>query len=181
VHIVAVAVVAAATDEDGFERRRAIRARRHHQRIDGAPRLPHHADIAVAGRVRRDLGDDLRAIGELLVGVLVGEHAFGIAGALEIDADAEIVVIGEPRIHLAVGDHGAVAPPIGHELHDRRAFLPRAHGLGVVPEVSRKPDRRLAGILHRKEDVLRVRDFVAHREIVRLGGERRGIKEGKVR
>jgi hypothetical protein len=52
--------------------------------------------------MRSDLGDHLGAISEFLVGVLVGEHALRIAGALNVDAEAEIIVIGEPRIHLAV-------------------------------------------------------------------------------
>jgi hypothetical protein len=48
--------------------------------------------------MRGDLADHLDAKSELLVGIFVDEHAFRVARALEIDAEAEIVVIGEPGI-----------------------------------------------------------------------------------
>ncbi len=174
VDVVVVAVVGAVADDDGFQRRRAVLARRHHQRVDGAPRLAHHADIAVARRMPGDLVDHLDAGEQLLLAILVGEHAFRIAGARQVDAEAEIVVIGEPRIHLGVADHGAVAPPIRIELDDRRAFGAGFCGFGVVPEMASEPDRRLPRKRHVEEYVLGVGDLVAHfeRRTVGLRGPR---------
>ena len=160
VDVVVPAVVAAGADDDRLQRRGPVGPRRHHQRIDGAPRLPHHADRARAIGARGDLLDHLPAIGQLLVGIFVGEHAFGVAGALQIDAEAEIVVEGEPGIHLGVGEHGAVAPPVGQELDDGRAFGAGIARIAVEPEMPGELDRRLAGIGHLEEHVLRVADLV---------------------
>ena len=181
VDVVVVAVVAAVADDDRLERWRPVLARRHHQRVDGAPRFPHHADIAVARGMRSDLIDHLDAREQLLLAIFVGEHAFGVAGARQVDAEAEIVVIGEPGIHLGVADHGAVAPPIGIELDDGRAFDARLRGLGVVPEMACEPDRRLVGKSHLEEHVLGVGNLVAHLEegvLLGLGAASSGPRPG---
>ena len=122
--------------------------------------------------MRGDLVDHLNAGEQLLLAVLVGEHAFGIARALQVDAETEIVVIGEPGIHLGVAEHGAVAPPVGVELDDGRAFGSGLDRLGVVPEMPGEPDRRLAGETHLEEHVLGIGDLVAHLEEFGVGGRR---------
>jgi hypothetical protein len=158
--------------------------RRHHQRIDRAPRLSHHADRTRAIGARGDLLDHLPAIGQLLVGIFVGEHAFGVAGALEIDAEAEIVVGGEPRVHLGVDEHGAVAPPVGQDLNDGRTFSAGIARIAVEPEMPGELDRRLAGIGHLEEHVFRVANLVPDVQealllLIGLAAERQA-RQGKV-
>ena len=134
---------------------------------------------------RGDLLDHLPAIGQLLVGIFVGEHAFGVAGALQIDAEAEIVVEGEPRVHLGVGEHGAVAPPVGQELDDGRAFPAGIARIAVEPEMPGELDRRLAGIGHLEEHVLRVADLVPDVQeavLLLIGGvAEREARQGKAK
>jgi hypothetical protein len=122
---------------------RAIVARRHHQRVDGAPRFAHPADIAIADGQLRDLLDDLHTVRQFLLGILVGEDAFRVARTLQVDTKAEILVGGEPGVHHAVGIHEPVPAPIGIELDDRRAPRTAAQCRRVVPVVTVEGDRGL--------------------------------------
>ena len=142
VHVVVEAVVGSAAEDDGLERARAIVARGHDQRVDGAPRLAHHADVAVAERQLGDLLDDLHARPQLVLGVLVGHRTVGVAAAMQVDAKTQVLVVRKPRIHHAVDVQHAVASAIRVEIDDRRKPLARLHRRRVIPVV--RAQRQLA-------------------------------------
>ena len=160
VDVVLEAVVAARAEENRLQCGRAVPPCRDHERIDRAPRLSHHADIAVAERQACDLLDHLDAIGQFLLGIFVGDGAFRIAGSLQIDAEAEITVGREPGVHLAVAVHRAVAATVRIELDDGRAFLSFGRGRCAVPVVTVEGYRRAAAEAHGEGDHFRQRHLV---------------------
>ena len=126
VHVVGVAVVARVDADHGAERRR--RARRELQAVEAAPRGADDADVAVAPGLRGDPRDDLEAVEQLLLGVLVLDDPARVAGAADVDADRGVAMTREPAHLLVVARLGAVAQAVGQVLEDRRHASRRPPG-----------------------------------------------------
>lgn len=167
-HVVVIAVVRARADDDGFKRLGAVVAGGDHEGVYRAPRFAHHPDVAVAVGMGGDLLDHLYAVHELLVGVLVGEDPLGVARALQIDPEGQVLVVGEPGMHLAIRGHRPVPAPIREELDDGGRLPPALHGVGVVPVVADQLDWVLARVLHRKRYVFWIGNLVLGVEVTRF-------------
>ena len=169
VDVVVVPVIGAAVDDDGLQRGRAVPPSRHHQRVDGTPRFTHHPDVAIADREGGDLLDHLDAVGKLLVGVFVGQRSLGVPTALKIDPEGQVVVVGEPGIHFAVGVHRSVAAAVRVQFDDRRAPDFISHGVRVVPVMAGQHDGALARDFHGESDVLGERHHIKwHRQVLNI-------------
>ena len=73
-----------------------------------------------APRLRGEPGEDLLGVAQLLLEVLVGEHALGVAAAAQVDPHAGVPVAGEVGVVHRVADRGQVALAVRDELQDRR-------------------------------------------------------------
>ena len=118
VGVVRVAVVRAADGDDRAERLGP--AGGDLQRVEAAPRLAHHPDHARAPWLRRDPPDDLSAVLELLLVVLVEEDTVRIARAAHVDAHGSIAVPGEVAMHRFIPGARQVPLAVRDVLEDRR-------------------------------------------------------------
>ena len=82
---------------------------------------------------------------------------FAIPG---VDPEGQIIVVGEPGVHLAVDVHRPVAAPVRVQFDDRRASHVVAQSVGVVPVVPGQDDGTLARHAGGEGDALRERHHV---------------------
>jgi hypothetical protein len=155
-HVIGITIVRTAERDDAFSAGgwRAATCKR----VETAPGNAGHSDRACRPCLAGKPGDDLLGIVEFLLGIFVGEDAFGIARATNIHAAAGKAMARHIGVHLHVAKHGAVAAAIRNELENRRYRL----FLGVF----RQPDRggQPHAVLHRDED--RIEAFDLARESV---------------
>ncbi len=118
VDVVGIAVVGGVDRDDALERRRP--ARRDLQRVEAAPGLAHHADIAGAPGLTGDPGDHLERVVVLLLEILVQQHALGFAAAPQVHPDGGVAMTGRVGMHGLVARRGAVALAIGDVFQDGR-------------------------------------------------------------
>src|SRR5206468_6149752 len=107
------------------------------QRVEAAPRLAHHPDRTRAPRLRRDPPDDLSAVLELLLVVLVEEDTVRVARAAHVDAHGRIAVPGEVAMDRFIARARQVPLAVRDVLEDRR----RRRDLrpGGKPDAGREP------------------------------------------
>ena len=185
-NVVVETIVGTAAKDDRLERGGTVVARRHHQRVDRAPRFAHHSDVAVAEREPRNLLDRLHARREFVLGVLIGDDAVGVAAALKVNAKTKVFVEGEPRIHHAVNVEHAVAAPVRVEIDDRRKPFAGSHRRRVIPVVGSQRQAPAAvngygelDLLRRRHDVERDVDELDRAARIRGDGLRVARKGGR--
>ena len=86
--------------------------------VEPAPGDAHHPGAPVAPGLRGDPGQHLLGVAQLLLEVLVGEHALGVAAAAQVDPDARVAVSREVGVVDRVPDRGEVALAVRDELQD---------------------------------------------------------------
>ena len=132
VDVVRVAIVGRAERHDRAEPGRATRGDL--ERVEAAPRDAPHAELARAPRLLGDPGEDLERVVLLLQGVLVGEHAVGLAGPAHVHPHGRVAVACEVRLALGVAEDRPVGLAVGEVLEHG--------GHRVVLGVLRQPDPR---------------------------------------
>ena len=90
------------------------------QAVEAAPGDADHADRTGAPGLRGDPGQHLQRVVLLLLQILALEHAFGIAGAANVDAHAGIAVPGEIGMVQRIALRSAVALAIRQIFQDGR-------------------------------------------------------------
>ena len=150
VGVVGVAVVGRAERDDRLERGRIEGGDL--ERVEAAPGDAHHADRAAAPALRRDPGDDLERVVQLLLGVLVEQHAVGVARAAQIDPHGGIAGLREITVDRLVARAHEVALAIRDVLENRR------YGLEFGARGQPDPRRDPAAVGHGDPDVLDLDD-----------------------
>ncbi len=155
VRVVGVAIVGRANGDDRLELGRS--ERRDLQRVETAPREPHHPHGARTPRLPGDPTNRSHAIFLLLLGVFVEKQAVGFAGATDVDTHGGVTMAGEVAVHRFVAPAGVVALPVGDVLDDRR----HRRGLGIL----RPPDAggQAAAVRQGDPGVLDLRDLSRER------------------
>ena len=152
VHVVGVAVVGERRDDDRPEARRP--ARRDLKTRERAPGDAHEPGAAGAPGLGREPAERRLDVAVLLLGVLVLEHAVGVAAAAQVQAQARVPVAREVGVVDRVAHRGQVALPVGDRLADAGRRCPvRRHR---PPQASREP----GAVGHRDPHVLGGAQFV---------------------
>ena len=130
VDVVGVAVVGGAQRDDALQLRWLQCG--YLQAVEAAPGDADHAHRAGTPRLRAYPAQHLDAVVQLLLQVLVLQHAVRLAAATQVHAHAGIAMTREPGVHRHVALGGEVALAVGDVLQDGRHRL----------VVGRAPDAR---------------------------------------
>ena len=79
------------------------------QAVEPTPTDAHHANTPVAPGLCRNLSDDLHGVGEFAFRILVRHQPFAFAIAANVNTQAGVAALGEPRMRERVARAGPVA------------------------------------------------------------------------
>ncbi len=146
VRVVSVAIVGRTNGDDGFECRGT--ARRDLKSVEPAPGDSHHANGAIAPRLRRQPGDELHAVVLFLLGVLVEQQARRFTATANVDADAGVAVTCEIGMRERIAFVSPIALAIWQILQDCRNWIPLS--------ILRQPDasRQRRAVFQRYQSML---------------------------
>ena len=118
VHVVGVAVVRRAGRDDRLQGRRPERGDL--ERVEAAPAVAHHADVAVAPGLLRQPCDGLPAFVELLCQVFVRHQPVRIAAAAHVDPNGDVAVTGEIAMQGRIANRCELPLAVGQVFEDGR-------------------------------------------------------------